>query len=405
MYLKLAWRNLWRNSRRTLITVSSIMFAVLFALFLESIERGSHDLMVENMTRFHTGYLQVQDYRFEEEPSLDNALLADSSLKKTVMEADDRITYTIPRLETFMLAAGYEQTRGAMVMGIDAEAEQKLNGIKDRISEGKFFEPGDGTAVVSAGLASRLEVAVGDSLVLLGQGRFGVSAAGKFPISGLIEHPLREMNNQTVFLSLSDAQWLTSAEGRVTSLIVMTEHPAAADEVAKSLESQLNEEYNILTWQELIPDLLAALEFDRASSKIYMGVLYVIIGFGIFGTILTMTLERMKEFAILLSVGMSRLRLAATVYLETFLISILGTAAGFILGFGILLYFRENPIQLTGDTAEIMIEFGLDPILPAALAPDIFVWQGLVVFCLTALICFYPSVKIFRMKVVESVKK
>jgi ABC-type lipoprotein release transport system permease subunit len=405
MYFKLAWRNLWRNSRRTLITVSSIMFAVFFALFLESIERGSHDLMVENMTRFHTGYLQVQDFRFEEEPSLDNALLADSSLTNTVMKADGRITYTIPRLETFMLAAGREQTRGAMVMGIDAEAEQRLNGVKDKITQGKFFEPGDGTVVVSAGLASRLELSVGDSLVLLGQGRFGMSAAGKFPISGLIEHPLREMNNQTVFLSLSDAQWLTSAEERVTSLIVMTEHPTAATDVAHTLEEELSEEYNILTWQKLIPDLLAALEFDRASSKIYMGVLYVIIGFGIFGTILTMTLERMKEFAILLSVGMSRLRLALTVYIETFLMSILGTAAGFVFGFGILLYFRENPIRLTGDTAEIMIEFGLDPILPAALAPDIFVWQGLVVFCLTAFICFYPSIKIFRMKIVESVKK
>lgn len=405
MYLKLAWRNLWRNSRRTMITVSSIMFAVLFALFLESIERGSHNLMVENMTRFHTGYLQVQDYRFEDEPSLDNAMLADSALIEIIMNTDDRITYTIPRLETFMLAAGREQTRGAMVMGVDVEAENRLNGIMDRISEGKFFESGDGTAVVSAGLASRLEITVGDSLVLLGQGRFGMSAAGKFPISGLIEHPLREMNNRAVFLSLSDAQWLTSAEERVTSLIVMTEKPTAADEVAQRLENKLNSDYNVLTWQELIPDLLAALEFDRASSKIYMGVLYVIIGFGIFGTILTMTLERMKEFAILLSVGMSRLKLAATVYLETFLIGILGTVAGFIFGFFILLYFRENPIQLTGDTAEIMLEFGLDPILPAALAPDIFIWQGLVVFCITALICFYPSVKIFRMKIVDSVKK
>lgn len=388
-----------------MITVSSIMFAVLFALFLESIERGSHNLMVENMTRFHTGYLQVQDYRFEDEPSLDNAMLADSALIEIIMNTDDRITYTIPRLETFMLAAGREQTRGAMVMGVDVEAENRLNGIMDRISEGKFFESGDGTAVVSAGLASRLEITVGDSLVLLGQGRFGMSAAGKFPISGLIEHPLREMNNRAVFLSLSDAQWLTSAEERVTSLIVMTEKPTAADEVAQRLENKLNSDYNVLTWQELIPDLLAALEFDRASSKIYMGVLYVIIGFGIFGTILTMTLERMKEFAILLSVGMSRLKLAATVYLETFLIGILGTVAGFIFGFFILLYFRENPIQLTGDTAEIMLEFGLDPILPAALAPDIFIWQGLVVFCITALICFYPSVKIFRMKIVDSVKK
>ena len=136
MYLKLAWRNIWRNKRRTLITISSIMFAVVFALFLESLERGAHDTMIENMTRFHTGYMQVQDYQYESEPSLDNAFLYSDELSERIT-GSEQVEYTIPRIESFMLAAGADITRGAFVMGIDVEREDRLNNLKERLTEGR----------------------------------------------------------------------------------------------------------------------------------------------------------------------------------------------------------------------------------------------------------------------------
>lgn len=405
MFLKLAWRNIWRNKRRTLITISSVMFAVVFALSLESLERGGHNLMVDNMTRFHTGYIQIQDVRFEDEPSLDNTITYDSSLVRRVASVSGEIEFTVPRLETFMLAAGDEQTRGAMVMGIDPDAEDKMNDLRSRIISGKFFSPGSGSVVLAEGLASRLELAVGDTLVLLGQGRFGMTAAGKYAVSGLVNHPVRDMSNQLVYISLQDAQWLTSAEDQITSLLVMPGSVSEAAEVAELLRSEFqNENFNILTWRQLIPELVEALEFDRAGTKLYMGILYVIIGFGIFGTILTMTLERMREFGILLAVGMHRIRLATVVFLETFFMSILGVLSGFALGSIILWYFRENPIRLTGDAAEIIRDYGMEPILPTAIAGDIFLWQGFIVFVLTILISLYPVIKISTLNILDASK-
>lgn len=403
MYLKLAWRNIWRNKRRTLITVSSIMFAVLFALSLESLERGSHDLMVDNMTRFHTGYIQVQDYRFEDEPSLDNSFEYDESFSEKITSISDRIRFTVPRLETFMLAAGKELTRGAMVLGIDLDAEDQMNDLKSRLISGEFFTPGSGQAVIGEGLASRLELAVGDTLILLGQGRFGMTASGKFPVGGLIDHPIRDMNNQLVYLSLADAQWLTSADGHITSLLVMPGSVSEAETAAASLRVEFDgSDYKIFTWRELIPELVEALEFDRAGTKLYMGILYVIIGFGIFGTILTMTLERMREFGILLSVGMYRIKLAFVVFLESLFMSILGVLSGFSLGLIVLWYFREYPIELTGDAAELIQDYGMDPVMPTAIAADIFIWQGLIVFSLTILISLYPALKISTLNILDA---
>lgn len=402
MYLKLAWRNIWRNKGRTLITVSSIMLAVVFALFLESLERGAHNSMIDNMTRFHTGYIQVQDYRFDDEPSLDNAFYYDEVLSDR-LTATESVEFTVPRIEAFMLAAGDEITRGAYVQGIDPEREHQLNEMKDRLSKGRFFESGDGTAVMGEGLANRLNLAVGDSLVLLGQGRFGMTASGLYEISGLLKHPTRDMNNQLVYLSLPDAQWLLSAEDHITALLVTPVRVQDTERVAASLRSELQgEELSVLTWREMIPELVEALEFDQAQTRLMMMILYVVIGFGIFGTILTMTLERLREFGILLSVGMQRLKLASVVFLETFFITILGVLAGFVLGIIPILYFHYNPIVLGGDMEEVIAEFGFENVMPTAVAPDIFLWQGLIIFILTTMICFYPTIKILTLKILEA---
>jgi putative ABC transport system permease protein len=403
MYLKLAWRNIWRNKRRTLITVSSIMFAVVCALFIESLEQGAHDQMVDNMTSFHTGHIQIQDYRYEDEPSLDNAFYYDESFRDDLYVASDQIENITPRIETFMLAGGIEQTRGAMVFGVDPAAEQRLNGLIDRLTQGEFFEPGSQRVVMGEGLARRLNLAVGDSLVLLGQGRFGMTASGLYEVSGLIHHPMRDFNNQVVYISIPDAQWLLSADDHITNLLITPMNRRDSGELSERISTSLDhDELRVITWEEMIPELIEALEFDRLQTKFMMGILYVVIGFGIFGTILTMTLERLREFGILLSVGMSRLRLSGVVFIETFFISILGILSGFGLGYLIILYFYFNPIELGGDMEELILEFGFEPILPMAIYPEIFVWQGLIIFIITTLICLYPTLKISTLKILDA---
>ena len=405
MYVKLAWRNIWRNKRRTMITVSSIMFAVVCALFIESLERGAHNQMIDNMTSFHTGHIQVQDYRYDDEPSLDNSFFFDDEFSRRLKSLNDNIQYVVPRIETFMLAAGSEQTRGAMVLGIDPDAEQQLNELQDRITQGRFFEPGDGSVVVGEGLAGRLNLALGDSLVLLGQGKFGMTASGLFEINGLVNHPIREMNNQVVYISIPDAQWLLSADEHITNLLITPVHSGYTNEIAADLHSDLtNEEMRVLTWREMMPDLIDAIEFDAMQTRFMMGILYVVIGFGIFGTILTMTLERMREFGILLSVGMQRAKLSIVVFIETFFISILGILAGYGLGSLVLLYFFYNPIQLSGDMEDLILEFGFEPILPVAFDPEIYFWQGLIIFIITTIICLYPSLKIARLSILDAAR-
>ncbi len=131
----------------------------------------------------------------------------------------------------------------------------------------------------------------------------------------------------------------------------------------------------------------------------------MVIGFGIFGTVLTMTLERLHEFGLLISIGMHRAKLASVVFLETLFMAILGVASGYFFCTFLLLYFKANPIELGGDAAEIIAEYGFDPVIPAAIASDIYLFQGAFVFVLSILISFYPTIKIMALNTMEASRK
>lgn len=404
-YLSLAWRNLWRNHRRTLITVSSVSFAVLLSLFVGSLNRGVHNQMIDNMARFHTGFMQLQDRHYKDEASLDNSLAFTADLQAQLQQQLPPGSFLVPRLETFMLAGGEQQVRGALVLGVDASAEQRLNGLQQRLVSGEFFQPGDGRVVLSEGLARRLQLSAGDELVLLGQGRYSMTASGLFEVAGLIRHPLRELDNQLVYLSLPDAQYLLSAEGQLTSLLITPAEVSLIDPLAQVLRTQLDVSlYRVETWRELLPELLEAIRFDNAQQVFMLGILYMVIGFGLFGTVLMMTLERNREFGVLLSLGMQRWQLGLVLFLETLLICLLGVVGGFLLGVPLIYWFYFNPIPLSGDMADLVEEFGmgLEPMLSFSAELDIFYTQGLVIFMLALLIGLYPLLRVMRLDILAA---
>ncbi len=403
IYLKLAWRSIWRNKRRTLITISALVFAVIVSVLMQSLNRGSHELIIENMTHLQTGFVQIQDYRFQDEPSLDNSFFFDENLEKEWLEIDDRIQWVLPRIETFMLAAIDGSTRGALVFGVDVEKEQDFNQLKDRLAKGEFFQQDEYAVVISAGFAERTNIGIGDTLALIGQGRFAMSASGLFAVSGIIDHPLPDMNSQTIYMPLAVAQELLSADQMVSSVLIGLETDRHTQSVADALKNGISDdELAVFTWPELIPELLELLEFDLVGAYLMSYILYIVIAFGFFGTILTMTLERIKEFGILISVGMGRGRLALTLFLEVLVMSVLGVLVGAAGAWLLLYYFYLNPIELTGQIAETVMDMGWEPVLPMSFAPDQFYTQGIIVFIIAMVISIYPIYKIFSLDVIKA---
>jgi putative ABC transport system permease protein len=403
---KLAWRNLWRSKRRTWITISSVLFAVLLALFLESMDRGSQEVMVQNVVRFSTGYAQLQDTLYHDESHIDNAMYCDDDCMEKILEDFPNLEYTVPRLESVALAAGDEKTRVGFITGIDYESENRFNNIGERLRDGHFFTGGEDEVVIGTGLARSLDLEVGDSMVVFGQGFQGAMAAGKFVVVGLVQHPVPDLNERIVYMPLHQAQWLFDAYDRVNHLKLVPQRLRHHQRVVDAINAHPDyEAFRAFTWEELQPELVQTIEFDQAGTLMFLLILYVIIGFGIFGTVLTMTLEREKEFGVLISVGMQRRKLAQVIFTETLIMNFLGVLFGLILSIPVLLYFYYNPIPLGEGMEDMMAEYGMEAVLRFSLDPQFFYQQAIIVFCISMAIVAYPVIRVFRLDVLKAARK
>jgi putative ABC transport system permease protein len=197
--VKLAWRNIWRNRRRTLITTTSILFAVMLSTFMMALQKGAWDKMVDNVVNFYYGYAQVHTNGYWEDQSIDKAFPLKEELIKLDEKFDD-LEQVVPRLESFALASAGDQTSGVLVVGTDPAAEASMTQLQERLVEGEYFTNGEAATIIGAGVGERLKTGVGDTLVLISQGYHGVNAAGKYPVKGMVKFGSPQLNKQMVYL-------------------------------------------------------------------------------------------------------------------------------------------------------------------------------------------------------------
>lgn len=404
LYLKLAWRNIWRNKRRTLITMASVVMAVLLSSVMSSMQQGQYDQMIDNTVGSFSGHLQVQHPNYFEESTLDNSLEVDDELLSQLND-HPKIQSVIPRIDSYALAAGDDRSKAAMVIGIDVESEKQLSEPHQKIVHGEYFKSNsENKVLIAEGLGEFLSVGVGDTLVLLGQGFRGMSAAGAYPVSGVMKFGLPEMNKNLVYLPREAARDFYAAYDRVTSIVVLLNDPEEVREVVSDLSSELGDEYAVLGWQTLVPELVQAIEADRGSAMILLLILYMVVGFGIFGTILMMTAERKFEFGVMIAIGTARLRMAIMLILEMIFITFMGTALGMVCSLPVMYYFNFNPLEFTGEAALAIEEYGMEPFIQFSTDPAILIQQGTIILVITLLIGLYPLLHMRKLKPVEAMR-
>jgi ABC-type lipoprotein release transport system permease subunit len=307
-------------------------------------------------------------------------------------------------LQSFALASYHDKTKGSLVIGTDPAAENEITNLKSKLVEGEYFSSENPGVLVSKGLASFLQIDVNDTIVLISQGFRGANAAGKFPVSGIINIPSPDLNNQVIYMPLVQAQYFYAAENRVTALALMVPEPGDMKKAESNLLQKFDQDYEVMNWRELMPELVQSIELDRVSGEIMMYILYAVIAFGIFGTFLMMTNERRYEFGILISIGMRRVKLILVMLTETIFMGLLGVLAGSILSAPFIFYFFNNPIYIGGEYAEIYAKFGLEPILPFSIEPEIFYRQAIVVLIISLLVGLYPLVKIWKLDAATAIR-
>lgn len=402
MILKLAWRNLWRNKRRSFITIASILFAVLFVVFMRAFQLGSYEAMTRGVVNMYTGYAQIHLNGYWDDQTLDNVMPYRESFEDSLLKIDG-VKSVIPRLEGFALSSYIDQTKGALIIGANPEKEKEILKIEELLFEGEVISPTDDNIMISEGLADYYNMSVNDTLVLLGQGYHGMSAAGKYAVTGIIKFRNPTLNQNTVIMSIPQAQWFFSTGNQVTSLILEKEEFTKVETLIADVSSKVDlSTFEVLDWKTMLPELVQSIEADNVGGVVMAFILYMIIFFGIFGTILMMTAERKYEFGILISIGMKRIKLGMVILYEIVFLGIIGVLSGYLLVYPLIIYFYINPVRFEGEFAKTFEDMGFEPIIPTSLDPAIPLTHALIILIIALVLSIYPILKIQHLKPTEA---
>lgn len=370
---------------------------------MRGFQLGSYKNMVDNVVQAYTGYIQIFDRAYQSDKILENSMLMENGLVSEI-EKTENVTMALPRLESFALASSGNQTKGVLVLGTDPGKDDQLTRLSNRLIQGTFLHSGDRAAMVSERLAKFLKLGPGDTIVLISQGYHGAGAAAKYEVKGILRFPSPELDNKMVYLPLEQAQQFFSAENRVTSISLNLRNSKELGETVRILQQKLGKAYDVRSWDTILVELKQQIDSDSAGGLIMLGMLYLIIGFGIFGTVQMMTAERRREFGVVVAVGMQKRRLGTILALEMLIMGLIGIASGILLSIPVVWLGYIHPITLTGQMAESIITYGMEPIMPMAWEAGYFINQTLVALLIVVAAVIFPVWNVTRLHVTKALR-
>lgn len=402
MLIKLAWRNIWRNKKRSLITISAIFIAVFLCVLLRALQLGLYDNMINNVVGSYSGYIQIHSKGFWDEQIVDNSFSPDKDFLNEI-ESIDGVSNTLQRIQSGSLASSSDLSKFVFVTGIEPLKESSLTNWEKRLIKGQLLKEESKSLNVGKGVAKYFDLKIGDTLVLLGQGYHGMQAAGAYPVSGILDLKNPTLNKITVFMTLSNAQDFLSAQNMITHLILNKKENKDEDAIALDIKNLINDEvYEVMTWREMIPELEQTIKADSAGGLIMVFILYMIVTFGIFGTVLMMTQERKYEFGVLISIGMKKIRLIKTMIYETVLLASVGAILGIALSRPVIIFL--SPIKFPKEQAQMFENLGFEAVIPLMNTYDIPLTHGFIIFFISLIVCLYPLSVIIKLDPIKAMK-
>lgn len=406
--LRLAWRSLWRNSRRTLITMVSIAFGLAIAIFFIGMAEGMYGQMIDQIVRMQAGHITLEQPEYAEAPSVDLWTPISAEAEREIRGWPE-----VERTKRLVLAGGMAKSAGGgapmSLMGVEPEAEQEASPVARNIVHGEYLVAGDkGLAVIGRDMAHRLEVEVGKKIVLTSNDSNGEIVESLFRVKGIFATGSEEFDAVVVQVPLAGAaRLLRLPEGAVHQFGIVLKDAADQPRVLKRARRRFaSDRLAVLPWEDVMPDLTAFMRLDKGSNYVFQALLILVVMFTIFNTILMGVLERLREFAVLLAVGEARAQLGRQIFVESVLLSAIGCIGGVLLGVlacGVLNAMDVSIVDLYGEGVTIS-GFTMNTSLSTSTRWPVIVWPTAIVFMLTLLLTVIPVRRALRVSIADTLR-
>jgi ABC-type lipoprotein release transport system permease subunit len=386
---RLAKRSIFRNTRRTLLTVLLISCSLAAILFTDAFVRGMVNTMVKISTQTFLGEGQIHQKGFREANDIDLYIKDTTSLYKQLDEIKEIQAYA-PRVLSGAMTSSSENVAAAIIYGVDADQEAKVSKLRLAMVQGDYLSGVDGEIILGDQLADLLEVSLDDRLVItVSEAHGGDLSQALFRVSGLFRFNERTMDSGMAFINLSQGQQLLNIKG-VHEISLRLQDLTQADDKTLPFWDTLNtKQLETLSWQELVPQLSSMLAMTEYSTLIVSVIMYLLVCLGLINTMFMSIFERQTEFGILLAIGTRSKQLFYQIMLEGLFIGLLSAAVGLVLAFllcywGSLVGIDYSELEMSGLTLNEPIYLVLDAFS--------FAYMGLATLVVTLLACIYPAV-------------
>ncbi len=402
---RLAWRSLWRNRRRTLITVGSIALGLAIPIFFVAFAEGVYAQLIDNVARMQAGHVTVEPRGYDQAASIDLRLTGVAALQRRI-EAMDEVAYAKRLILGQAIARTGSGTVGVALTGVEPAIEVRISPLAQHLVAGTYLDAGDAAeAVVGRALATRLHVDVGKKLVLTTNDIAGNLVDELCRVKGIFESGSNEIDGHVIQVPIEFARRVFRLPpDTATEIGVVLRRPQDQARVMRRVAGLVDpHDVSVLSWQEVQPEVASYIRLDRGSNWVFQAMLIVLVLFTIFNTMLMSVLDRQREFAMLLALGTRPREIRLQVLWETVDLAILGCVLGMAIGgaaawamqvWGLdLRRFYHQGVTISG--------FAIDPVLHARLTPGILFGTAALVFVAVLVLSVVPMRHATRLRMID----
>jgi len=338
--------SLRRHLRRTILAILGIGLGSAVCLFMIAFVRGEGKMMLKAAAESGAGHLRVVPAQWPQTRENDLRLL-DWQRIRDVIRATEGVNIVTPHARTEGLLAFGTRVAGVEILGVDATTEQATNRLVRNVAEGQYLSSDAmGTTVIGRALAERLDVELDDPLMVTVAGADGEMSSAMLRIVGIVETGSRDLDTIICHVNLEDVENLTGRAG-AADLTAMVDNPKVLARHVRDLESRLPNDYAVVTWKEIMPELASGTEVDETWTRLTVGLLMTVVFLGIMSAQLAAVLERRREFAVLSALGMKSGRLMRIMLAEGVILGLLGSVLGLAFGLPAAYYVATVGIDFT----------------------------------------------------------